>query len=381
MSELRAYLDNNATTRLAPEALAAMMPYLTDFFFNASSAASEWLQTGRPVTDAKRELAALFGDDLRAESFLLTSGASEANSWAVHAATWGRRPGHLVASAIEHPSLLAALEAQARAGWTVDLVKPMSSGRIDPHAFAERLRSDTKFAAIMLANNETGVIQPVAEIGAALRRIAPGALYHVDATQAPGRIAVSLDDTLADADFVSISAHKFHGPKGVGALFVAEGLIPALIHGSQEAEQRGGTLNTAGAAGMAVAARLARSRLAEMGRVRDLRDKFEDGLRSRIAEVRILGAEAERLPNTSAFCLTGVDAAHAVDVLARGGFAVASGAACASGATAPSHVFTAMGLDYHSAKETLRLSLSHDTTEADIDAVLGRICDLARVRA
>lgn len=381
MSDLRAYFDNNATTRLAPEALAAMMPYLTDDYFNASSVAGERMQTGRPVADARRELARLFGDASRGEGFLLTSGASEANSWAVHAATWQQRPGHIVASAIEHPSLLAALDAQVRVGWTVDLVKPQSSGRIDPQVFAAHIRPDTAFAAMMLANNETGVIQPVAEIGAALRRFAPGALFHVDATQAPGRIALSLDGALAEVDFVAISAHKFHGPKGIGALFVADGRVPALIHGSQEAGQRGGTLNTAGAAGLAAAAKLARTRLGKMDRVRALRDRFEDGLHSRIEGVRILGAEAERLPNTSAFCLAGIDALEAVDALARDGFAVASGAACASGATAPSHVFTAMGLDYDSAKATLRVSLSHQTSEADIDAVLTRICDFARIRA
>ncbi len=381
MIGLRAYLDNNATTQLAPEALAAMMPYLTNLYLNASSVAGEMMQVDRPVVNAKRQLAKLLGDGLRCDGFLLTSGASEANSWAVHAATLQRKPGHIVASSIEHPSLLAALKLLGNSGWAVDLVNPMSNGRVDPGVFSEYLRPDTTFVSMMLANNETGVIQPVADIGHAVREIAPGALLHVDATQAPGRLALSLDNELAEVDLLSISAHKFHGPKGIGALFVADGRVPALIHGSQEAGQRGGTQNTAAAAGLAIAAKLARTRIGEMVGIRALRDKFERGLQDRFKEVRILGADVERLPNTSAFTLPGVDATDLVEKLARDGIVISSGAACASGATAPSHVFTAMGLDYASAKATLRVSLSLQTNAAEIDEALDRICDLSRVLA
>jgi cysteine desulfurase len=278
-------------------------------------------------------------------------------------------------------SLLAALELRARVGWTVDLVDPLPTGQVDASEFVARIRPETAFVSLMQANNETGVIQPVAKIGRAIRRIAPGALFHVDATQVPGRLASSFDDDLADVDFLSISAHKFHGPKGIGALFVADGRVPALIHGSQESGQRGGTLNTAGAAGLAAAAKLARIRIGEMDRVRALRDSFEQGLREQIGSVQILGDEAERLPNTSAFSLPGIDALEVVDALARDGIVIASGAACASGATAPSHVLTAMGLDYAHAKRALRVSLSRLTTEVEIEAVIERICDVARVRA
>jgi len=377
MIALRIYLDNNATTQLAPEALAAMMPYFTDVYLNASSAVGELMHADQPIADAKLELAAAFGDRMRSDAFLLTSGASEANSWAVHAATWRREPGHILASAIEHPSLLAALDTYAQAGWAVELVNPMPDGRIDPTAFAARIRPDTTLVSVMMANNETGVIQPVPDIGWRLRDIAPGALFHVDATQAFGRIPLSLDDDLANVDLLSISAHKFHGPKGFGALFVADGRVPALIHGSQEAGQRGGTPNTAGAAGMAIAASLARIRLGEMTRVRALRDRFERDLLAGMHRIRLIGAEAERLPNTSAFCIPGTDAQEMVETLARDGIAIASGAACSSGSNAPSHVLTAMGIDYTDAKATLRVSLSHYTTGSEVDETVKRICEVA----
>lgn len=381
MTSLRAYLDNNATTQLAPEALAAMMPYLTDLYVNASSTAGELMQADKAIVDAKRQLGSLFGNALLADRFFLTSGASEANSWAVHAATWQRPPGHMVASAIEHPSLLAALNARTCEGWEIELVHPSATGRIDPAEFQAHIRPDTTFVTVMAANNETGVIQPIAEIGRGLREISPAALFHVDATQAPGRIAMSFDEELADVDLFSLSAHKFHGPKGIGALFVAEGRLPALVHGSQESGQRGGTLNTAAAAGMAVAAKLARCRIGEAARIYAMRDRFEGELRARVPNVQFLGAGVERLPNTSAFWIPRIDAESLVDALARIGVAVSSGAACSNGATAPSHVLTAMGLDYDSAKAALRVSLSRLTTEQEIDTALEQICDIIQVLA
>lgn len=266
-------------------------------------------------------------------------------------------------------------------GWDIEFVRPRATGRIDPAEFLLHIRPDTVFVTVMAANNETGVIQPIAEIGRALREIAPAALFHVDATQAPGRIALSFGEELADVDLLSLSAHKFHGPKGIGALFVADGRLPALIHGSQEAGQRGGTLNTAAAAGMAVAAELALSRIGEAARIRAMRDSFERELRARIPDVRFLGAEVERLPNTSAFWVPSIDAVSLVDALAQIGVAVSSGAACSNGATAPSHVLTAMGLDYDSAKAALRVSLSRHTTEEEIDAALDQICEIIQFRA
>lgn len=375
---IRAYLDNNATTRLAPEALAAMMTYLTDVYVNASSVAGELAGAARPIEESKRELARLFDDETACDSFFLTSGASEANSWALHVATAGRSGGHLLSTAIEHPSLLRALEAKAAAGWTLALARPKGSGRVEPSDVAALLREDTAFVSVMLANNETGVIQPIAEIREMVRKTSPAALFHVDATQTVGRIPLSLNGNLAGADLVSISAHKFHGPKGTGALFAADGIpLPALIHGSQQDGRRGGTPDIAAAAGLAEAARVAGARLSQMSRVKSLRDQFERHLLERLPQVCVLGREADRLPNTSCFVLPGVSAQDLVENLAIEGIVVASGSACSSGATAPSHVLTAMGLGYLDAKSALRVSLSVDTSSEELGLAIENIVERA----
>lgn len=372
--KIRAYLDNNATTRLAPEVLAAMMPYLTEVYLNASSAAGELVGAARPIMQAKRELARLFDEETASDRFFLTSGASEANSWALHIATAGRSGGHLVSTAIEHPSLLSALETKAAAGWSLALARPQVSGRLEVADIAALLREDTSFVSVMLANNETGVIQPIAAIGELVRRRSPAALLHVDATQAAGRIPLSLDGNLAGADLISISAHKFHGPKGTGALFAAEGIpIPALIHGSQQDGRRGGTPDIAAAAGLAEAAKLARERLSQMARVQALRDQFERRLLDRLSQARILGREADRLPNTSSFLVPSINAQDMVESLAIEGIVIASGSACTSGAMAPSHVLTAMGLDYFDAKSALRVSLSVETSAEELELALESI--------
>lgn len=371
----RAYLDNNATGRISPEVLAAMMPYLTDNYVNASSAAGELAGAGMPVQQAKAALAQLLGSH-DAQRIFLTSGASESNSWAVHIATHGQANGRLVSTAIEHPSSLAALEAKRMEGWSVDLVRPQASGRINPTDFAQLLSRDTALVSVMLANNETGVIQPIEEIAALVRATVPAALFHVDATQAVGRIALSLEGNLGDADLISVSAHKFHGPKGCGALFVADGITPyPLIHGSQQNGLRGGTPDVASAAGLAAAARLAAERLPLMAKVQLLRDQFEVKLASQLRDVHILGANAPRLPNTSCFVYPGVDADHLVEMLAGEGIVIAAGAACTSGASAPSHVLRAMGVDHSDARSALRVSLSADTTVEELDLALERIVE------
>ena len=380
--KLRAYLDNNATTRLAPEALAAMTPYLTEVFLNPSSAAGELLGASRPIADARLALARLLGADGLEGRFLLTSGASEANSWALHAAVTDRPPGRLVSTAIEHPSLLAALEARRRAGWTVDLAGPDPEGVVRPDALAPLLRGDTALVSVMLANNETGVVQPLAALAEVVRTHTAGALLHVDATQAVGRLPVDLLGELREVDLLSLTAHKLHGPKGIGALFVRDGLeVTALIHGSQQDGRRGGTPDPAAAAGLAAAVDLARAGLSRMDDIERLRNLFERDLAARCPDLQVLGGSASRLPNTSAFTLPGLDADRAVEALALRGVVVASGSACTSGAPGPSHVLTAMGTPYAAARSTLRVSLSRETTRQEVDLAVCAIAELQHVAA
>ena len=376
---VRAYLDNNATTRLTPVALAAMTPYLTEIYFNPSSAAGEMLGAAQPLADAKAQLARLLGAPELSECFVLTSGASEANSWAVHAGCFGLPPSHIVSTAIEHPSMINALEAWRAAGWTVDFAMPGPSGRVSVEAVAALLRPDTSLVSVIFANNETGVIQPVREIGAVIRELSPKALFHVDATQALGRIAASLDGALCMADLVSLSGHKFHGPKGIGALFAAEGVrLSPLIHGGQEDGRRGGTPDAAAAAGVAAAASIALERLPQMEKVLRKRDRFERKLAAEFKDVRILGSDVARLPNTSAFVLPGIDATRVVEQLASTGVLIATGSACTSGSPSPSHVLLAMGLRYDDAKSALRFSLSHETTDEELDLALGELVSICR---
>ncbi len=380
---MRAYLDNNATTRPAPSVVAAMLQYLEELYLNPSSAAGRIIQgDADPVVRAKRELGALLGSADLAEGVMLTSGASESNSWAVFGATHGRGLGHIVVSGVEHPSVRRAVEAAGRRGFEVAVVPVDRDGRVCEAAFRNALSADTCLVSVMLANNETGVVQPLERLSRHVREQCPQAIVHCDATAALGRIAVDMDGELGEVDLLSLSGHKFHGPKGVGALFVRPGLqLPAMIHGEQEEGLRGGTSNTHAAAGIAEAARLALGRGRSSSRVERLRDELEARLLRIVPSARVNGAAVQRLPNTSSIVLPGLDAAAAVDRLATEGICVSTGSACSAGASAPSAVLLAMGLSYADALSTMRFSLSHETTEDEIEATIQALGALVSVTA
>jgi cysteine desulfurase len=363
---IRAYLDNNATTRLSPAARAAMEPFFSGDFINPDAPAALAAGAYDPVVRAQRALGRLLGSVDLAECFRLTSGASEANSWAFWSAIQGQAAPHIITTRIEHSSILTAAAAVQCRGASVDLLECDPSGVILPQMLQASLRPDTRLVSIMLANNETGAIQPVAELGAALREVAPHALFHVDATQAVGRIAVDLAGALAEIDLLSLSAHKFHGPAGVGALFARpEIALAPLIHGRQDQGRRGGTVNGPGAAGLAAAAEEAT--LIDPGRQAALRDRFETLILSCRPDGWVNSQATDRLPNTSSITLPNFDAAEAVDRLALQGIWVATGSACEAGSSAPSHVLTALGLAHDEARATLRISLSRDTTQDEVD--------------
>jgi cysteine desulfurase len=374
---IRSYLDANATTRPLPEVVEAVRRSMEDDFLNVSSAAAAFW-AGDPVGDAKRALARLL--DAEGDEFVLTSGASESNSWAVSTVAAG---GHLVTSAIEHPSLREAAGAAARRGVDVTQVPPDGDGVIAVEAVLAALTPRTQLVSVMLANNETGVIQPIAAIAEAVRDRAPQAMFHTDATQAVGKIKLSLAHELACVDLLSLSAHKFHGPKGVGALFRRSGTrLPAIVHGEQEGGSRGGTYNTPGLRGMAVAADTMRARLPEWSsRIRDLRDRLETSLLERLPLPKVNGAGALRLPNTTSVTIPGLDAAALVDSMAAAGICASTGSACSSGATAPSHVLMAMGLSSDQALATLRFSLSIDTSWSDVSMMLGELAPARKMIA
>lgn len=364
---IRVYLDNNATTRPYPEVVEAMRHYERELYLNASSVAGELLGAAQPLADARKAIAELLGasDDDR---IVLTSGATEANAWVFHATLPG---DHIVTSQVEHSSIMAASTKACRAGHPVDLVAVDSDGLIRSEELASKLRRDTKLISLQLANNETGVIQPLAALARIARKISPGALIHTDATQAIGRIPIDLADELADVDLLSFSGHKFHGPKGIGGLFLREGVeLDPLIPGEQEAGQRGGTSNVPAAAGLAEGARAAISNLINMPRVSALRDRLELAITDGLWGASINAVHSPRLPNTSSVTFPDIVAENIVEQLALRGICVATGSACTAGATAPSHVLTAMGLPAADARSTLRFSLSIETSDTDINQLL-----------
>jgi cysteine desulfurase len=362
------YLDNNGSTKLDSEVRAAMERAL-DLFGNPSSIHAEGRRARRAVEEAREEAALLIA--ARPEEIFFTSGGTESNAMAIFGAAAGG-PGRLVRSGAEHPSVwepFARLEAD---GFAEIVVNPEASGSLDAERVAAAIDDATRLVSVMLANNEYGGLYPVEPIAARSRAV--GALCHSDAVQAAGRIPI--DVGRLGVDLLSISAHKMHGPKGVGALFVRRGteLEPRTPGGGQERRMRAGTENTPGIVGFGVAARLARERLAaDAPAVELLRDRLERSLLDRVAGARVIGVEAPRLPNTAAIFFEGISGEALAIRLDLDGIAVSVGSACSSGTTAPSPALLALGLPRSDARRVVRLSLSRFTTEAEVDEAARRI--------
>ncbi|MGQ0501352.1 MAG: cysteine desulfurase family protein [Panacagrimonas sp.] len=371
------YLDHNATTHLDPRVLDAMLPYLSGPAANASSLHRYGRIARDAVEQARMQVARLLGCE--AKEVVWTSGGTEANNLAVKGMTAGEAPSRVLYGATDHPAVMEAAESLQYAGWGVEAVAVNRDGVIDFDALERQLTAGpVRLVSVMRANNETGVIQDVARVAALAH--ARGALLHVDAVQAIGKIAVDVNGL--DADLLSVSAHKIHGPKGCGALVVRSHveLRPVQHGGAQERGLRGGTENVAAIVGFGAAAELALAELdARAGHALALRQRLEAGLSARpdALNATIFGAAApDRLPNTLQFALAGWDGEALLMALDRKGFAVSSGSACASGSGEPSHVLLAMGHDRVTAKGAIRVSVGKDNTAADIDgflAALGQI--------
>ncbi len=361
------YLDHNATTALDPEAFEAMRPWFTERFGNASSAYALGHLSDGAVVAAREQAAALVG--CTPAEIVFTSGGTESLNHAVRG-TWEAFPAkrHLVATAVEHPAVRALVAWWRAMGGEATDVGVDGEGRLDLAGLEAAVRPDTALVAVMAANNESGVLFPVAEAG----RIAKGkgALFLVDATQAMGKLPV--DATAWGADLLTLSGHKFHGPKGTGLLMIRRGvrLKPFMLGGSQERGRRGGTENVPGLVGLGKAAELALARLPEMARVRALRDRFEAELAARVPGLRVHGAGAERLPNTSLVGFAGVEGEAVQLKLAEQGVCVSTGSACSTGMREPSHVLRAMQVPAAYAQGTVRFSLGRGTTDAQIDRAL-----------
>jgi cysteine desulfurase len=366
------YLDNNATTRVPEPVAEAMQPYLGVQFANPASAIGEFAGISRAVASAKSIVGRFLGLP-DGNGIVVTSGATEANNLALlGAAQANPSRRHLIVSSVEHPSVLEVARHLESTGYRLTILPVSPDGLIDAEQLAREISQYTLLVSIMLANNETGVIQPVKALVERAKACDPEVLFHTDATQAVGRIPVDLTDELAAVDLLSLSAHKFHGPKGVGALFVrdADRIAPIMFGGGQQAGLRSGTENPAGVVGMAAAVSPPTFSSGNSARVQSLRDQFEVRLRELFPAAIVLGAGTPRLPNTSFFCLTGISAGEVIDHMAANGIAVSTGSACMHGAQSPSYVAMAMGLDHRQAQGCIRISLSQETTATEIHAFL-----------
>lgn len=360
------YLDHNATTPLAPEVLEAMLPWFTAQPGNAGSAHAQGHLAEAAVARAREQVASLLG--CASAELVFTSGATESLNHAVKGvmeAFPAKR--HMVISAVEHPALQALAAWLPTQGVAVDLAPVDAEGRLDQAALAGLLRPDTALVAVMAANNETGVVNPLEEVGRQVK--ACGALLLVDATQALGKVPVSVDQ--GPADLLCGSAHKFYGPKGVGFLFIRRGLRlkPLLLGGGQERGRRGGTENVPGLVGLGAAAALATERLGYWTCVAELRDHLEATLAEGVPRMKVLGQGAPRLPNTSLLAFEGVEGEALLLRLDRAGICVSTGSACSTGHKEPSHVLRAMGVEPAYGKGTLRVSLGRTTTAGELQAL------------
>jgi cysteine desulfurase len=367
----RIYLDHNATTPLSPPVIDGMVAALHDVPGNASSVHHFGQLAKAALDDARASVAALMGAE-PAEIVLLGSG-SESDNLAIRGVADGLeasgRTTHLIASSIEHEAVLTTLRHLARRGWRTTLLPVGTSGVVEPDALAAALEDDTALVSVMLANNEIGTVQPVAELATLAR--ARGALFHTDAVQAAGKIPI--DVSALGVDLLSISAHKFYGPKGAGALWVRRGLRlqPQITGGRPERGRRAATENVPGLVGMGIAADEARHKLEHEGaRLCALRDRLERGVLASVSGTRVNGRLDARVPNTTNVSFDRVEAESLLIALDLEGIAVSTGSACSSGTLEPSHVLRAMGFPPHRTQNSIRFSLGATNTEAEVDRVV-----------
>src|SRR5574337_462322 len=367
---MRVYLDHNATTPLDPAVLAAMAPFLAEGFGNPSSLHA-WGREARQALEVARATVARALGTADKDTTVFTSGGTEADNLALTgvAAVHEQRGRHLIVSAVEHHAVLHTAAHLSRQGFAVTHHPVYWQGLLDPDDVRRAIRSDTILVSLMHGNNETGVLFPIASVGRICRE--RGVIFHTDAVQSFGKLP--LDAEALCADLLSLSAHKIHGPKGIGALFIRRGtrLQPLLHGGTQERSRRAGTENVAAAVGLARATELSLHNQEDAAaRMRDLRDRLECGVMAALSGVLRNGHPTERLPHTANLAFEGVEAESLILALDLSGVGVSSGAACSSGSLEPSHVLAAMGLPRGRVVSSVRFSLSRTTTREEIDRVL-----------
>jgi cysteine desulfurase len=365
------YLDNNATTRVAPEVLEEMLPYFSEFYGNPSSMHTFGGTVEHKITEARERLSGLLGAS--PEEIIFTSCGTESDNTAIRAAILSNPDKkHIITSRVEHPAIKNLFEYLSKNGYRVTFVPVNRKGLLDLDYLYKNLSEDTAVVSLMWANNESGVIFPIEEIGKILKE--KGIVFHTDAVQAVGKIPIDLKNV--DVDMLSLSGHKLHGPKGVGALYVRKGTkySPFLIGGHQEKGRRGGTENAASIIGLGKASDLAAHHLlAENVRVKRLRDRLETEILNRVPNAIINGDKEHRLPNTTSIAFEYVEGESILLMMDEYGICASSGSACTSGSLEPSHVLRAMGVPFTAAHGSVRFSLSIYNTEEEIDFIIEKL--------
>ena len=365
------YVDNNATTQVAPEVLEEMLPYFNEFYGNPSSMHTFGGLVEHKIVEARERLAELLGASQ--EEIIFNGCGTESDSTAIRAAILSNPDKkHILTSRVEHPAVKNLFEYLSKNGYRVTFVPVDRKGRLDLDYLYKNLSEDTAIVSIMWANNESGVIFPIEEIGEVLKE--KGIVFHTDAVQAVGKIPIDVKNV--DVDMLSLSGHKFHGPKGVGALYVRKGTkySPFLIGGHQEKGRRGGTENVASIIGLGKASELAAANLSDENiRIKRLRDKLEAELLNRIPNSIVNGDRENRLPNTTSIAFEYVEGEAILLMMDEYGICASSGSACTSGSLEPSHVLRAMGVPFTAAHGSIRFSLSIYNTEEEIDFIIEKL--------
>ena len=365
------YMDNNATTQVAPEVLEVMLPFLTDRYGNPSSAYTFGGQVARNIRDAREQAASILG--AFPEEIIFTSCGSESDNTAIMSALSTEKDKvHIVTSRVEHPAVKMLCNELTKQGYRVTEIPVDREGRLDMDRYKDSLTPGTAIVSLMWANNETGVIFPVEEAAQMARD--RGILFHTDAVQAAGKIPIDLQNSAID--MLSISGHKLHAPKGIGVLYVQKGtkFSPFLVGGHQEQGRRGGTENTASIIALGKACELATNRMEEENtKVKALRDKLERELLKQVPNSRVNGGISERLPNTTSISFESIEGESILLLMDEFGICASSGSACTSGSLQPSHVLRAMGVPFTMAHGSVRFSLSVYNTEEEVDFVIDKI--------
>jgi cysteine desulfurase len=367
------YADNNATTRVAPEVYEAMIPFFTGDYFNPSSMYDPARETAAAMSQARKSIARLLGA-ANPKEILFTSCATESNNTAIRGtaqANPNRR--HIITTAVEHPAVLEVCKDLRRSGYDVTFLGVDRNGNLDLHAFIRALRPDTLLVTIMHANNETGVIFPIRELSRLTKETDPSIVFHTDATQSVGKMPINLEQEYQHVDLLSLSGHKLHAPKGIGALYVRRGtpVRPFMIGGHQEEGRRAGTENVPYIIGLAKALELAlANREQDETRIARLRDRLQQAIEQDISYVQVNGKAAPRLPNTLNVSCHYVEGEALLYQFSAEGICASSGSACTSGSLDPSHVLIALNVPFTAVHGSIRFSFSRYNTEEDIDRII-----------